>query len=150
MAVLKANRVAQYPLYQEFVFSFNDTALDSVSGASKTFGQVLADQIVFDALPMPVGAVVTGGELIVETAGAGPTAYTAALGVAGNAAAYLAATSLLAAGRTPLLLTSPLASNGGANVRLTIASTVAAATAGKFRIRVQYTIDQRSMEMVGV
>ena len=72
MAVLKASRTAQFPLVAEFVFNFNDTAVDSVSGTSKTFGSVFTDAIVFDCIPMPVGAVITGGELIVVTAGVGP------------------------------------------------------------------------------
>jgi hypothetical protein len=151
MAVLKAIRASQRPLVAEFIFNFDDTALDSVSGASKTFGSVYTDAIVFDAIPLPQGAVVCGGELIVETAGVGPTVYTVAVGVAGNTACYLAATSLLAAAntRTALLLTTALASNAGANVRLTIASTVANASAGKFRVRFMYTIDRRGDEVIG-
>lgn len=146
MAKLIASRTAQYPLIAEFKFNFDDTALDSVTGALKTFGAVFGDQIVFDGIPLPVGAVVVGGELIVDTAGVGPTAYTASVGQAGTPAGLLAATSLLAAGRTALtgLGTGHV---GGANVRLTIASTVANASAGKFRLRVAYTIDGRSNEI---
>ena len=40
-----------------------------------------------------------------------------------------------------------LASNDGKNLRITIASTVANATAGKFRVRVNYTIDGRITEV---
>lgn len=149
MALLKAARTSQDVQAAEFVFNYNDTAVDSVAGGTaKTFGSVYTDAIVFDAINMPAGATIIGGELIVETAGVGPTAYTAALGVSGNTAALLAATSLLATGRTALLLTTPLLCNAGANVRLTIASTVANATAGKFRVRVMYTIDGRAEEVV--
>jgi hypothetical protein len=148
MAVLKASRTAQYPLVADFTFNFDDTAVDSVTGVSKTFGDTYTDAIIFDAIPMPVGAVICGGELIVETQGVGPTAYTVKLGIAGNDACYLAATSLLTADntRTALLLTSALASNAGANIRMTIASTVADASAGKFRLRVMYTLDRRASE----
>jgi hypothetical protein len=132
----------------EFIFSFNDTAADSVSGVVKTFGSVFGDLIVLDCIPLPPGAQVVGGDLVIETAGVGPTAYTVALGVAGSTAAYLAATSLLAAAntRTALLLTAALASNSGANVRMTINSTVANASAGKFRLTVQWKMDGRQTD----
>ena len=152
MAVLKASRTAQFPLVAEFVFNFNDTAVDSVSGTSKTFGSVFTDAIVFDCIPMPVGAVITGGELIVVTAGVGPTAYTASLGIAGNTTALLSASDLKAAAgtRVALTLTTPLLANAGDNLRLTIASTVANASAGKYKIRVMYTLDNRANEVVVV
>lgn len=146
MAVLKATRTSQDVLAAEFIFNYNDTAVDSVAGTSKTFGSVYTDAIVFDAINMPSGAQILGGDLVVETQGVGPTAYTLAIGVAGNTACYLAATSLLTAAntRTALLLTSALASQpAGANIRFTIASTVANASAGKFRVTVLYKIDGR-------
>jgi hypothetical protein len=145
MAKLFATRGAQPVMSSEFIFSYNDTAVDSVTGTTKTFGSVFGDVIVFDCIPLPPGAQVVGGDLVVETQGVGPTAYTVALGVAGNTACYLAATSLLAAAntRTALLLTSALASNNGANVRMTINSTVANASAGKFRITIQWKMDGR-------
>lgn len=150
MALKKASRAAQYPLVQEFNFSFNDTAPDAVTGAVKGFGTTIAEDLVFDAINMPQGAVVCGGELIVETAGVGPTAYTAKLGVAGDDACFLAASDLKAAANTryALLLTKQLAANDAKNLRLTMASTVAVATAGKFRLRVMYTIDGKSNEVI--
>jgi hypothetical protein len=148
MARLYPTRGAQPVMSSEFVFSFNDTAADSVSGVVKTFGSVFGDVIVFDCIPLPPGAQVVGGDLVVETAGVGPTVYTAALGVAGNTACYLAATSLLSAAntRTALLLTTALASNTGLNVRLTINSTVANASAGKFRVTIQWKMDGRQTD----
>lgn len=146
MAILKSQRGAQYPLYKEFILNFNDTAIDSVALVSKSFGSNVADNIVFDGISLPIGSVVTGGELIVETAFVGPTVATLAAGTAAAAASYLAATTLLTVGRTPLLLTSPLGSNNGADVRLTLATTVANATAGRARVRIQYTIDNRANE----
>lgn len=146
MAKKIASRTAQYPLSADFLFNFDDTALDSVSGALKTFGAVFGDQIVFDAIPLPQGAVVVGGALIVATAGVGPTAYTASLGTAAAPTGILAATSLLATGYTEVT-GKGLTANDGSNVRLTIASTVANATAGKFRVRILYTVDGRSNEV---
>lgn len=162
MAKKLASRTAQYPLFADFAFNFNDWVVDSVDGTKKTFGSTVAlsadpteasltgpvaNTISFDAIPLPPGAVITGGELIVETAGVGPTAYTVSLGIDGSLVSVLAATSVLATGRTALLLTSPLVSNAGANLRATVAYTVANATAGKFRLRVQYTVDGRTSEI---
>ena len=166
MSKLLASRTAQYPLVADFTFSFNDYATDSVDGVKKTFGATAAvadpasavpglqagTGIVFDAIPMPQGAVVIGGEVIVETAYAGIGAgATLALGIAGATSALVAAMDLDAAAagsRTALLLTAPLVSNGGQNLRLTLAGLIATATAGKVRVRVQYTIDARASEVV--
>lgn len=159
-----ASRTAQYPLYADFTFSFNEWVVDSVDGVKKTFGSTVANSVdplekglnaatgvVFDAIPLPVGAVIVGGELIVESAFVGVGAgATLTLGVEGAPAAYLASYDLDAAvanARTPLLLTSVLASVGGKNVRLTTAGLTATATAGKVRVRVQYTIDGRTSEV---
>lgn len=158
-----ASRNAQYPLVAEFAFSFNDWVVDSADGTKKTLGSTVAasvdpaevgltgpvaNTVTFDCIPLPVGAVVTGGELIVESAVTGSTAYTVSLGIAGSLTSLLAATSCLAAGRTALLLTSALQSNAaGNNVRATIAYTVANATAGKARIRVMYTTDGKANEI---
>ncbi|RYG05530.1 MAG: hypothetical protein EON92_20840 [Burkholderiales bacterium] len=145
MALLKAARTAQTLLVAEFVASFNDTAVDALTGATKAFGTTIAENLVFDVINLPPGAVIVGGELIVETAGVGPTAYTAKLDTV-DGTAILAATSLLVAARTAITGLG-LAANAGSNVRLTMASTVAVATAGKFRVRINYTIDRRATEV---
>lgn len=144
MAKLIATRSAQDVMSAEFIFNFDDTAVDTVAGTSKTFGAVFGDAIVFEAIPLPVNAVVVGGELIVETAGVGPTAYTIAVGDSTSATKYLAATSVLATGRTAL--TGLGLAIAGDNMRLTVASTVANATAGKFRLRMEYVTSGRAME----
>lgn len=163
MAKLSAARSVQYPVLAELAFNFNNWVADSVDQASKTLGSTVANStdplqgglvgpvantIAFDLIPLPAGAVITGGELIVETAYVGPTAATITLGIAGSLTSVLASTSLLAVARTPLLLTSPLTCNGGANLRATIAYTVANATAGKVRVRLQYTLDGKANEVV--
>lgn len=159
-----ASRTAQYPLTAEFVFNFNEWVVDSVDQVKKTFGSTVANStdpneagltagtgVVFDCIPLPVGAVIVGGEVIVETAfvgiGAGATLN---LGIAGSTSALVSALDLDAAAagsRTALTLTAPLLSNSGQNVRLTTAGLTATATAGKVRVRVQYTIDGRSNEI---
>lgn len=146
MAELKATRTSQDLLCAEFIFNFDDTAKDSVSGTTKTFGSTLGDNIVFDAINLPPGAQVVGGDLVAEitgaASGASPT-YTLAVGTAATAGAYLGASSLLVAGRTAFTLTDPLASKGGSNVRLAVSGTIGGATAGKFRVTVLYKIDNR-------
>ena len=159
-----ASRTAQTPLFADFTFAFNDWAVDSVTGMKTTFGSPVAASvdpaepalnagtgIVFDVIPLPVGAVVTGGEVIVEQAFVGIGAgATLTLGIAGDTACYLASLDLDAAvsgARTPLLLTKALASQGGQNIRMTTAGLTATATAGKVRVRVQYTIDGRTSEV---
>jgi hypothetical protein len=165
MSSLKASRTAQYPLVASFDFSWNDWVVDSVDGTKKTLGSTpalskdptepalngpVANTITFDCIPLPAGAQIIGGELVIETAYAGSTAATITLGVAGALTGLLGSTSLMAAAntRTPLLLTTALQSNAaGANVRATIAYTVANATAGKARLRLQYVVDGRSQEV---
>lgn len=144
MAKLIPTRGAQWPLMAEFTFNFDDTMAD-INGVTKTFGSVYTDAIVCTPINLPEGAVIVGGELIVETAGVGPTAYTAALGDSGSATRYLGATTLLSGTRTALTLTGYRTTE---NLRLTIASTVANASAGKFTIRVLFTIPGKVNEVV--
>ena len=165
MAKLNASRTAQYPLLAEFSFSFNDYVTDSVDLVKKTFGSsvALADPagavagltapagLVFDAINLPLGATIVGGDVIVETAFADAGAgATLSLGVAGSTTALVNAVGLDAAAtgsRTALDLAAPLLANAGQPLRLTTADlTAGAATAGKVRVRVMYTIDGRAME----
>lgn len=147
MALLKATRSAQWPLVAEFVCNYGDTMVD-VNGVTKSFGSTYTDAGTFEVIPMPIGAVITGGELIVETQGVGPTVYTMSIGNSSSATAYLAATTLLSSAGTRTAITGlGLGSNDGKNIRITIASTVANATAGKFRVRVMYTIDGKANEV---
>lgn len=165
MAKLKASRTAQTVLTASFDFSWNNWVVDSADGTKKTLGSTVAlstdpsesaltgpvaNTITFDCIPLPPGAQIVGGDLVIETAYAGSTAATITLGIAGTLTNILASTSLLAAAntRSALLLTSALTSNAaGANVRATIAYTVANATAGKARIRLQYVVDGRMTEI---
>lgn len=160
-----AARNVQYPVVAEFVFNHNEWVLDSVSGVKVTFGSTTANStdplesgltagtgVVFDCIPMPIGAVIVGGELIVETAfvgiGAGATLN---LGIAGSTSALISAYDLdgaAAGARTALTLTAPLLCNAGQNIRLTTAGLTATATAGKVRVRVSYTIDGKANENV--
>jgi hypothetical protein len=164
MAKKQASRTGQYPLVQSFDFEWNDWVVDSADGTKKTLGSTVAlskdptesaltgpvaNTITFDCIGLPPGAQLVGGDLVIETAWAGSTAATITLGIAGTLTNILGSTSLMASAntRTALLLTSALTGNAGANVRATIAYTVANATAGKARIRLMYTVDGRSNEV---
>jgi hypothetical protein len=159
-----ASRSAQWPLFAEFTASFNEWVIDTVSTVKKTFGSTVANAtdpleagltagtaVTFDCIPMPVGAVIIGGELIVETAFVGIGAgATLDVGIAGDTSALISAYDLDAAAagdRTAFTLAKPLLCNNGQNIRLTTAGVAATATAGKFRVRVVYTIDGRTSEV---
>lgn len=146
MAKLIAARGAQWPLMSEFTFNFDDTMVD-INGVEKTFGKTFGDLIVCSPINLPDGAVVVGGELVIETQGVGPTAYTVSLGDSASATRYLNAASLLAAAgtRTALTLTGFRTTE---NIRMAINSTVANATAGKFTIRVLFTLPGKVNEVV--
>lgn len=167
MSQLLAARTAQRVLFSEAVLNFNDWVIDSADGVKKTLGSsvALADPagavagltaptgFVFDAVNIPRGATIVGGEVIVETAYVGIGAgATLSLGVAGATTALVNAMDLDAAtagSRTALTLTAPLVANGGQNLRVTVAGmTAGGATAGKVRIRVMYTIDGRAEEVI--
>lgn len=144
MAKLIPTRVAQYPLLATFTFNFDDTIVD-INGVEKTFGKSYTDAVVAQVINLPEGAVIVGGEIVVETAGVGPTAYTVSLGDSSSATRYANAVDLKTAARTALSLTGYRTSE---NLRLTIASTVANATAGKATVRVLYGIPNRAHETV--
>jgi len=166
MSKLLAARTVQRNLVAEFAFNYNDWAIDSVSQVKTTFGSTAAvadpssavsgltagTGITFDCIPMPIGAVITGGALIVETAFVGiGAAAVLNLGIAGNTSALISAFDLDAAAagsRTALTLTAPLLCNAGQNIRLTTSGLTATATAGKVRVRVDYTIDGKADETV--
>lgn len=144
MAKLIAARTAQWPLLSEFTFNFDDTIVD-INGVEKDFGKTETHDVVAQIINLPEGAVVFGGEIVVETAGVGPTVYTASLGDSASATRYANAVDLKTAARTPLTLTGFRTSE---NLRLTINSTVAAASAGKATVRVLYTLPHRANEVV--
>jgi hypothetical protein len=141
MAKLIASRGAQYPLVAEFTFNFDDTMVD-INGALKDFKTV--GTTVVDAINLPTGAVVIGGEVVTEKAVTGSTAYNVSVGDSGNATRYLSATDRVAAGRTALVPTGYV--GNGEQIRVTVAPTVADATAGKVTVRVQYIVRNRVNE----
>lgn len=141
MAKLKTTRGSQYSLVAEFTFSFDDTMVD-VAGATKDFKTV--GSTVIDAINLPAGAVVIGGEVVTETAVTGSTAYNVSVGDSGSTTRYLGVTDKVTAGRTALVPTGYVGT--GEQIRVTVSPTVAAATAGKVTVRVAYIIRNRINE----
>lgn len=142
MAKLITTRGAQWPLTAEFTFNFDDT-MEDVNGAEVEFGSFAAAKVV-EAINLPPNAIVVGGEVVTEEAVAGSTAYNVSVGDSVNATRYLGATDKLAAGRTALVPTGYV--GNGENIRVTVAPTVADATAGKVTVRVAYVVRNRVNE----
>lgn len=143
MAQKIATRGGQYPITAEFTFDVATDTMKNVSGADDNFATVATH--VFDAINLPQGAVVVGGEVVTETAVSGATAYNVKVGDKDDDDRYLASTDRVAAGRSALTLTGHV-SDGG-QVRVTVAPTVADATAGKITVRVSYIIRNRVNEV---
>lgn len=142
MAQKLAARGGQYPITAEFTFDVANDTMKNVSGADDNFNVVGSH--VFDAILLPTNAIVVGGEVVTETAVSGSTAYNVKVGDSVNDARYLASTDRVAAGRSALTPTGFV--GGGEQVRVTVAPTVANATAGKITVRVSYIIRNRVTE----
>lgn len=160
----QASRSAQWLLASEFVANFNDWVVDSVDGVKKTFGSTVANSVdptesgltaatglVFDCIKMPRGAVIEDVVVIVETAFVGiGSGATLSLGIAGSATALVNAQDLDAAtagAKLTVATFNPLLANSGQDLRLTTSGLTATATAGKIRVRVRYTVDDRANEV---
>ena len=142
MAKLNAARGGQYPITVEFTFDVANDTMKNVSGTDDNFKAVGSH--VFDAILLPTNAIVVGGEVVTETAVSGSTAYNVSVGDSVSATRYLGVTDRVAAGRSALTLTGFV--GGGEQVRVTVAPTVAEATAGKITVRVSYIIRNRVTE----
>lgn len=142
MAKLNASRGAQPVMTAEFVFNFDDTMVD-VTGVEKDFGKTNIASTVFEAINLPNGAIVVGGEVVTDTAFDAAT-YTVSVGDAGSATRYMAATDRKGTGRTALTPTGHR--TDGANVRVTVVA-ADVCTAGKMSVRVQYITEGRVCEV---
>jgi hypothetical protein len=141
MAKILSNRTAQYPLVAVFTFNALDT-IEATDGVTKTFNAAL----VADISPLPPGAVVIGGELVVETVYGTTGAATASLGDSALATRYATTVNLKATARTPLTLTGFRYTEAN-DLRLTIAAADSpAGNVGKATVRLMYVIDGRDSE----
>ncbi len=142
MAQKLATRGGQYPITSEFTFDVANDTMKNTSGVDDNFKVVGSH--VFDTILLPNNATVVSGEVVTETAVSGSTAYNVSVGDSGSATRYLGVTDKVAAGRTALVPTGFV--GGGEQIRVTVAPTVADATAGKITVRVTYVIRNRMNE----
>ncbi len=142
MALVKKNRVLQWPLAAEFVFNLSDTmvATDGVARAFSASGAAA----IFDVIGLPPNAVVTSGDVTVETVSNDSGTATVKVGDSASDARYLGATSIKSAARTALVPTG--FRGAGEDIRLTFANANGDATTGKVTVRVQYIVSGRANE----
>ncbi len=142
MALLKKNRGAQWPLYQDFTFTVADTMVDT---AGATNSMAVVGSKTYDVCGLPVGAVVIGGELVVNTVSNDATTATVSVGDSVSATRYLGATTYKTAARTALV---PTGYNGlGEDLRITVANGTGGATTGSVTVRVGYVVGGRTNEV---
>lgn len=141
MAKIQGAREAQYPLTASFTFNFDDTMVDS-TGVEKSFN--VTGSPVFLAIPLRSGAIVVGGDVIVETAYNTTSTATVSLGDSGSATRYASAVNIKTAAITAL--TRPALRSTGDTLRLTLALADTAATQGKVTVTVTYLVEGRSNE----
>ena len=162
MAKLLASRAAQTVLVQEFTFDFLAASDDKmatvvgnvIGGASPNYlsttqsvrGFYAGAGQIYEIFPLPPGATVIAGELVVSTAVSGPTASGITVGDSGSATRYLGSTSLLSAARTAFVPTGYVGT--GENIRVTITNTVAVAITGKVTLRLSYVLAGRTSEVI--
>lgn len=139
--LLKPTRQAQYSQ----VGSFRFTAADTLANIAGVVAALKASG-VFEPIPLPIGAVVIGGEVVVNTASNDTGTATIAIGDAANPTRFLGATNIKAAGRTAIVPTGFIGT--GDNVRITLANANGDATAGDVSIRIDYIIEGRMHEVV--
>lgn len=144
MSTLKASRTAQWPLVQEFRFTWEDLMANSL-GNSVDFGKVNLGGAAgfFDIIPLPPNAIVIGGE--VETLQAFDTAgYDVTIGDSAVTNRYLASTDLKGAGRQVITPTGYL--GAGENIRFGFTSDDVC-TQGEMCVRIWYVVKNRSNEV---
>jgi hypothetical protein len=147
MALKTKARTAQYPLVAEFTWNFDDTMVDT-SGVTRDFGSLAggssaATVYTFEVIPLPVGANVLSGELVVETT-FDTAGYDVTVGDTAVTNRYLSSTDVKTAARTALVPTGYTGT--GQNIVITV-STDDACTAGVATLRVTYVIDGRANEV---
>ena len=152
MATIKKTPGAQYVLAADFTFGYTTGGSDGV--ASDSMLNTAAPQVLtafsaaagttYDVLNLPYNAQIVGGDLDVITPVGTTATATVSVGDSGNAARYLGATSIKAAGRTALVPTGYI--GAGEPLRLTIANADGTGTAGKAKVTVLFTIAGRVNE----
>ena len=137
--IIKANG-RQWPLVAELILNFGADTVVNNAGVEVP----LTGALVSDLIPMPPNGTVIGGEIVVEVASNSGTTQTLSLGDSGNATRYASAVDMKTAARTALTLTGYRGT--GEDLRVTLAQSGGAPTAGRAVVRVMYTITDRANE----
>ena len=150
MGKIISARSAQYPLYAELTFNFDDTVVPVSGGTPITgsrevdFGKTNTLETVVRAIPLPIGATVIGGSVTTDVA-FDAASYTVKVGDSASAARYLGATDKKGLGTTALVPTGYV--GDGEDVQVTITS-ADVCTTGKMTVRVGFTVANRMSEVV--
>ena len=108
------------------------------------FGDVPTTATAYTAVDLPVGAIVVGGDLVVDTAWDTGTTATLSVGDASSAARYLGATSVKSTGRTALVPTGFVTTATQPAISVTTVISGTATTVGAARLRVDYIVRKRA------
>ena len=135
MPKLLQTRGAQYVKQAEYVFNFDDTAVNT-AGATVDFGKVNTAATSVDIIDLPVDATVVGGSVTTETAFDAAT-YNITLGDASVANRYLASVDRKGTGTSSLTVTGFRTDGSPIRLGFTAADVC---TAGKMTVRVQYVV----------
>ena len=104
----------------------------------------LASGVAQNAIDLPVGAQVVGGDVVVDTAFNSVTSDVIVVGDASVANRYLTSTSIAAAARTALVPTGFRTTATQPSIRVTWTGVGTAPTAGQLRLRVSYIVNKRA------
>lgn len=117
---------------------------DVVANVSGVELNLAASAVVADLIALPNGAVVIGGEIMVDSVFDASGTATIGVGDSISAARYAAAVNLKSAGRTALTLTGFL-NTDGLPIRITTAyNGTGPGAAGQVRVRVMYIREGRA------
>jgi len=140
MALKIPSRTAQVVRHASFSWAAADTMVPAAGGTATDFKPATTVAVVYDIIPLPVGAVVLSGELIVSTAFDGST-YALIIGDSASTNRYLATADRKAAARTTLVPSGYVSL--GEPLRVTITPT-GTTTVGAGTIHIEYVIPGRA------
>lgn len=109
-----------------------------------TYADIPTTATVYDAIDLPVNAIVVGGDLVVTTAWNTATTATLSIGDVTTATRYGTTIDLKTAARTALTITGFTHTAVENLIKATTAFVGTAATAGAARLRVAYIVKGRT------
>ena len=120
----------------------------SVKTLTIAFGDPTAFGTAENAIELPIGATVTNGDIIVDTA-FNSTTNTLTIGDVTVPTRYAAAVDLKTAARTVFTLTGFKTTATQRFIQVNVAQTGGIPTAGSVRVNVHYIVDKRVYAAVG-